>query len=262
MTQQTNASPAGITAAPAPASTGDDFAFVAEDFSSVNEPDIDTQDTSATPATETANKFKIKYNGQDEEYSLDQLTELAQKGRNYDHVFQEKESLKNAPELLALRNIAKEMGHEDVKTFLGELQENAKQLRLEKRATELEDQGYEHEQALYVAGLELEKAQIAASKQAAEAPDPLVDSFNEMLEAYPETRNYKSFDEYPQEFKDMVNSGTKPIVAYAKHLTAKAEAERQLALQNASVKQRDSGSFKTGESDTKKDPFLEALFTQ
>lgn len=38
--------------------------------------------------------FKIKYLGNEEELTLEQMTELAQKGRNYDHVVEERDRLK------------------------------------------------------------------------------------------------------------------------------------------------------------------------
>ena len=45
--------------------------------------------------TETGNqRFKINYLGTEEEYDLAQMTELAQKGRNYDHVVEERDRFK------------------------------------------------------------------------------------------------------------------------------------------------------------------------
>lgn len=47
--------------------------------------------------TEAGNqRFKINYLGKEEELSLEQMTELAQKGRDYDHVRQERDQLKSA----------------------------------------------------------------------------------------------------------------------------------------------------------------------
>ena len=59
-----------------------------------------TEETEQTPEeqgteTETGNqRFKLKFLGTEEEYDLDQFTELAQKGRNYDHVVEERDKLK------------------------------------------------------------------------------------------------------------------------------------------------------------------------
>jgi hypothetical protein len=59
-----------------------------------------TEETEQTPEeqgteTEAGNqRFKLKFLGTEEEYDLDQFTELAQKGRNYDHVVEERDKLK------------------------------------------------------------------------------------------------------------------------------------------------------------------------
>jgi len=61
-----------------------------------DEPD-ETPEESEEPGdkTETANqRFKIKYNGNEEEYDLDQMTTLAQKGRDYDHVREDRDAMK------------------------------------------------------------------------------------------------------------------------------------------------------------------------
>lgn len=62
-----------------------------------DETEAKEEDKSEEPGAETeeANQlFKIKYNGNEEELTLDQMTELAQKGRNYDHVREERDNLR------------------------------------------------------------------------------------------------------------------------------------------------------------------------
>ena len=62
-----------------------------------DETETKEEDKSEEPGAETeeANQlFKIKYNGNEEELTLDQMTELAQKGRNYDHVREERDNLR------------------------------------------------------------------------------------------------------------------------------------------------------------------------
>lgn len=62
-----------------------------------DEPSEDSENGTEEPRTETetANqRFKIKYNGAEEEYGLDELTTLAQKGRDYDHVREERDGMK------------------------------------------------------------------------------------------------------------------------------------------------------------------------
>ena len=72
-----------------------------EDGQPADEPGADhseeTEQNSEEQGTETEGGnqlFKIKYLGNEEELTLDQITELAQKGRNYDHVVEERDKLK------------------------------------------------------------------------------------------------------------------------------------------------------------------------
>ena len=72
-----------------------------EDGQPADEPGADhseeTEQNSEEQGTEAEGGnqlFKIKYLGNEEELTLDQITELAQKGRNYDHVVEERDKLK------------------------------------------------------------------------------------------------------------------------------------------------------------------------
>lgn len=73
-----------------------------EDAQPEAEPDNDSDNSEEqTPETEEKTEeghqlFKINYLGKEEELTLDQMTELAQKGRDYDHVRQERDQLKTA----------------------------------------------------------------------------------------------------------------------------------------------------------------------
>lgn len=257
-TIQTNAS-SEVSSVPQTQSTNtqdNGISFSADDFAEELAQLSDNKEASVE------DKIKIKYNGKDEEYNLDQIKELAQKGRNYDHVFQEKESLKNSEEMKILSEIAKSSGYKDTKEFIKSMKETLDNEEFNKRVEDLENQGYEKEQAKYVAELEREKARATESTKTEEGQDALVNDFSDLLEAYPETRDFKDFDSYPEEFKNMVNDGIKPLVAYSKYLVQKQKLDGEVALKNADAINRDSGSFKTGESDGKKDPFLEGLFSK
>lgn len=73
-----------------------------EDAQPEAEPDNDSDNSEEqTPEAEEKTEeghqlFKINYLGKEEELTLDQMTELAQKGRDYDHVRQERDQLKTA----------------------------------------------------------------------------------------------------------------------------------------------------------------------
>lgn len=72
-----------------------------QDDAQVTETDDDSGEDAGEPAPEPGNQaeegnqlFKINYLGKEEELTLEQITELAQKGRDYDHVRQERDKLR------------------------------------------------------------------------------------------------------------------------------------------------------------------------
>ena len=67
----------------------------------------------AEPEPESGNqRFKINYLGKEEELTLEQMTELAQKGRDYDHVRSERDELKGktGKQLAFLQKLAEKAG--------------------------------------------------------------------------------------------------------------------------------------------------------
>lgn len=204
-------------------------------------------------------KHKIKYNGKEEEYSTEELITLAQKGRNYDHVLKEKDELKNSDEMKMLSNLAKEAGMKDVKSFLDNLQSNLINLKLEERAKKLESEGIPLEHARRMADLEMKAEAKAVAEPEKQEDSPLVNQFTELFNEFPETKEFKTLEEYPDEVQKMIEEGKSPLVAYTKYITAQKDKEIELAKQNAEAKSRDTGSFKSGKQDTKEDDFLKGL---
>lgn len=236
-----------------------DIVFSAEDFDLDN--DQDDQLDSTEQQDNQKQLFKIKYNGKEEALTLEQMVELAQKGKNYDHVNQEKEALKNSEEMKVLAELAKENGYESTKAFTDAMKQQSLNSKIDKRMADLERQGYDREQAKYVAELELKAQATSQPKAVADNGNKqLEEDFDALLNAYPETKEFTSPEQYPEEFKQMLLNGEKPVVAYSKYLANKADAERKLAEQNAQARQRDTGSFKTGQSDGAQEDFLSGLF--
>lgn len=207
---------------------------------------------------EEVQKFKIKYNGKEEEYGVEELTNLAQKGRNYDHVLSERDALKNSEELKTLEQIAKDAGVKDVKTLIENLKKNVSDLKLDERAKKFESEGMTPEHARRMAELEM-KAETQAVVEPEAKENPLVDRFTELFDEFPETRDFKTLEDYPEEVQKMIEDGKTPLVAYTKYLTAQKDKELEIAKQNADAKSRDTGSFKSGKHDSKEDDFLKGL---
>ena len=70
------------------------------------EPKDDNKEPETTPSEE----FELKYNGETLKKSKEELITLAQKGMNYDKVAQERDTLRNSPEVQVLDKIAKSQG--------------------------------------------------------------------------------------------------------------------------------------------------------
>lgn len=203
-------------------------------------------------------KFTVKYNGKEVELTKAELITNAQKGMNYDHVLQERDSLKNSDEMKALESIAKESGLKDVKTLIETLKTNLADIKLTERAKALEAEGMTPEHALKMAELELK----ADAKKTAE-PEPkddtiekLTDEFRSLHDEFPETNEWKKLSDFPEEMQTLLNEGKSPLIAYTKYVQKKAEDEARIAKQNATAKDRDTGSFKSGKSEEKQDDFM------
>lgn len=240
MTEKTNPTPS------------EDLQFSPEDFSTE---ELQGEVVAETPIAEEAKPqaYKIKYNGKDEEYSLDDLTSLAQKGRNYDHVIQERDALKNSEEYTLLSELAKVAGKKDGKEFLHELKATLERNKLDTRVNELIQEGAKPEHAKRLAEMELNQRAVVEEK------NPLVEQFSELFKEFPETQQWKDLSEYPEDVQKMIEEGKSPLVAYSKYLATSKEKELMIAKQNEEAKQRDTGSFKTSESDKKDDDFLKGL---
>lgn len=232
--------------------------FTPEELTAPIEGTDDSVEPSTSDKTAEPQKFKIKYNGAEEEYTLDDLTALAQKGRNYDHVLQERDSAKNSPEMQILAELAKNAGMKDVTTFVKELQKNYLDMKIENRVRQLESEGLPTEHAKRMAELELKAESGKPEQEPQNQTDEGVNAFSELLSEFPETQEWKSLNDFPPEVRKMIEEGKKPIVAYTKYLAQKAEQEKAIALQNKEAIERDSGSFKSGKTE-KPDEFLAGL---
>ena len=222
------------------------------------EPTETDPDAEAKPAGE---KVKIKFMGKEEEVDLsdkETLVTLLQKGKNYDNVHADLEALKNSDELTFLKQMAKDAGLPDSKSFIEKVKKDLENERIQSRAQELMDEGMSEEHAIHTAKLELQvKAgtpQPTKTADQEEAPDSK--GFLELLEEYPEVAQFKTLDDYPEPVKEAILAGKPPIVAYQKHLLDEAKKANDIEKINQSAKQRDLGSMKNAKNAEADDPFL------
>lgn len=224
------------------------------------EPSKDEPAQDAKPAGE---KVKIKFMGKEEEIDLsdrETLVTLLQKGKNYDNVHADLESLKNSEDLNFLKQMAKEAGLPDTKSFIDKVKTDLENQRIQGRAQELMDEGMSEEHAIHTAKLEMQvKAGTPQPTKTAEQEAPDSKGFLELLEEYPEVAQFKTLDDYPEPVKEAILAGKPPIVAYQKHLLAEAKKANEIEKINQSAKQRDLGSMKNAKNAEPDDPFLTGL---
>lgn len=242
----------------------DDFDGATEtEDTQTKELDFGEDETPATQpgATTASEKLKIKYNGKEEEYDpitqREEIVTLLQKGKNYDHVVSERDSILTGEELTFLKEMAAEAGIKDTKQFVQKLREDYANQKINKRVEELVSEGMPEEHALAFAKLEQQSKASKTMPQAFDEPDPaLTSGYKELFEEYPEALQFKKQADFPEEVRTMIDQGKSPLVAYQKYLLAEAQRKAAIENHNLEVKKRDTGSMQSFHADEADDDFL------
>jgi hypothetical protein len=209
---------------------------------------FDPQDFGAsTPEVKPSEKVKIKYNGAEEEYTVEELIPLAQKGRNYDPLHEKNEKLKAEAQILA--DLAKENGFKTGQEYVENVRQKAKEAKISARVEALKAEGVPENYAKELAEKEL------ATPTKAPDPSPFLELFNK----FPETAEWKDLDAFPDEVRQAIQNGENPVVAYSVHKANLAQAERDKALAQQDARERSTGSLQS-QSDGAPDPLLAGLF--
>ena len=234
----------------------------AEDAQGEDSPAADEQDGTEEPM------FDLKYNKETKTYTRQQVTELAQKGLNYDHVTEQRDRLQqenaelskyrdeNAPVFEALKAAAEAAG-KDIPDLLNVIRTNM-----------LVSQGLSPEVAherILREDAERRLQETTAEKtrksetEARQRED--IRRFQEKLkDVDPKT--------IPQEVWSAVGKGELLVDAYGDY--QRRELERQLKeaneklairAKNESNKQKSLGSLQSTKQETGKDPFLEGFLS-
>ena len=224
-----------------------------DDLFASDESELDVEDKKVN-----TNTIKIKYNGEEEELDVEaqyeDIVALIQKGKNYDHILSERDSLKNNTELEQLKEIANQVGVKDVSGLVAKLKKDIHEGKVNERVQELIGEGLSEVHALRMAELELNKSEVEVKEQPKDESDTdesleaQKKMFVELFEEYPELVKTK-YDDYPQEVKEMIEEGKTPLVAYQKYLIDKERKEKQELEHKQSVKKRNVGSLKSSQEE-------------
>lgn len=207
--------------------------------------------------------FTLKHLGEDKQVSLEELTALAQKGMDYDHVRQERDELRGKPGMPE--------DYAQLQAKAGYLQEVAElaggsveQLVLRTRAQKMmqADSSLSEGDAILRAKAEYDsamtpKAEAAQEAQPADAAAAEAEAqahLRQFLETYPDVKA----EEIPQEvWQDSFAHGGDLTGAYARYENRKLKTEIAQLKQSQQNKTRSTGSRKTAGAAASKDPFDE-----
>lgn len=231
------------------------------DNSDEEQDDSHEEDSTEEPKNESEEGnqlFTIKYLGNEEKLTLDQMTELAQKGRDYDHIREERDNLKSETKLSA----------ED-KRKLAFLEDLAKRSNLtvdeqidRTRALWLVDEEYgkgneiSETEALQRIQRERQNAKEDTEHGGVEPQSGITPEVDRFLHVYP---NVKAQDIPPEVWSEMRDVYKGDLVAAyqayeIRKLKGELADEKQKAL-NEKNKERSTGSRRTAGTARQKDPF-------
>lgn len=205
--------------------------------------------------TEAGNqRFKIHYLGNEEELTLEQMTELAQKGRDYDHVRQERDKLKDESgrQLDFLKKLADKAGVSvdeqiDLTEAMWLMDEEA-------------EKGNTISEAEALLRIQRDRGKPADAKGKADQSD-VPQGFNEQVDRFLKVYPKVTGDQIPQEVWDETRrNGGDLLVAYQNYRIKTLEAENAKAKQteqNNKNSKRSTGSLSSAGANKKRDAFDE-----
>lgn len=199
-------------------------------------------------------RFKITYLGKDEELTLEQMTELAQKGRDYDHVRQERDKLKgeSGRQLGFLKKLADKAGVSvdeqiDLTEAMWLMDEEA-------------EKGNTISEAEALLRIQRDRGKPADTEDKAEQSD-VPQGFNEQVDRFLKVYPDVTGDQIPQEVWDETRkNGGDLLVAYQGYMIKTLKAENAKAKQNeqnTKNSKRSTGSLNSAGANRKKDAFDE-----
>ncbi len=219
---------------------GDEELFETEEQDCDESEEIESDGETTAEALESDNSpqtLKIKYNGEEREISLDEARTLAQKGMNYDHVVQERDT-RYKRELDALDKIAREhdMSRNEYVSFIENTWQNMPQRSPEEIAQDSRLRAREQIKRIY---------NTTGEKR----------SWNRLFESFPELDR----QQIRQELSENISGGMTPLEAYQSRLLKQREQELRIANNNSAAALRAVGSLTGDALSATSDAFLEGF---
>ena len=229
----------------------------------------ETESSENNEAKETPKEspfLKIRYNGADEDLTQEQAVELAQKGRNYDKIYQRLQDLQNDPTRAVFEEQAQSAGLtlQEYANRLKEFQQASAINKIAKEfmaknpdateeiAKQYAQSEYRNQEALK-AQQKAQEAQRTEQERQSRAQEQVAAFVNE----YPDV----NIRELPQEVVDDINkNGETLLSAYRRYENKQLRAELAAARKNNSNRSKATGNLTDNAgSSTAGDPFLQGL---
>lgn len=256
-----------------PTSSTDDWDLFSDDeVDQLDETSEENEEQEINEAQEeTAPFLKIKYNGAEENLTQEEAIALAQKGRNYDKVYSELQSLKNSQEMQILNDLASTAGVSlsqylsNLQSFQtnGMIQQIADGLK-EKYPDSSEELIHEMAKAQYEKlNADKQQKKIETEKSAEQSrKEGLNRQINALLEEYPDV----DITKLPDEVIALAAQGETLIGAYRayelkslKEKYSTLETEKNNLIKNRENRKKSTGSMIGKAGNEALDPFLEGL---
>lgn len=229
-----------------------------------NEP---TQDPTQQPAAET---FTLKYKGQENKYTREQLLELASKGLDYDGLRADRDRLRdNHPALAILDRYAKQNGMTR-EQYMEFAQQKADEAEAAPVIRQLMDSGVPEAAAKELALRRLQESRGQETQRRQEQEAQEKQTREQQAEAQKQA-DYKALIDYakqnsvdlqqlPQEvLVNIAQKGMKPLEAYLQYENAQLRLKNSQLEQNQKNQQKNLGRIQDNKPQKIKDPFDEAF---
>lgn len=229
-----------------------------------NEP---TQDPKQQPEAET---FTLKYKGQENKYTREQLLELASKGLDYDGLRADRDRLRdNHPALAILDRYAKQNGMTR-EQYMEFAQQKADEAEAAPVIRQLMDSGVPEAAAKELALRRLQESRGQETQRRQEQEAQEKQTREQQAEAQKQA-DYKALIDYakqngvdlqqlPQEvLVNIAQKGMKPLEAYLQYENAQLRLKNSQLEQNQKNQQKNLGRIQDNKPQKIKDPFDEAF---
>ena len=227
----------------------------------------DGQPNGAQPAG--AETFTLKYKGQEEQYTREQLMELAQKGRDYDGLREDRDRLRDHHPALQLIDRYAARNNMTREQYLEFAQRRADEDEAAPVVRQLMEAGTPEAVARELALRRLQETRGQARRQQEQQAAQTREEQQRNAEAEKQA-GYRALVDYanqhgidlsklPQEVLRDINAGMKPLEAYLRYENASLRLERSQREQNEKNKDKNPGRVNDKAPAAVKDPFDDAF---